>query len=259
MITARIEDKPYKVCTSWADVTLEKFIELSNIEIPGNLYKLWKSAGSEDQKEYEAVNESLTDEELIQFFPIYYGKVIKALTTIPQKVIDRMDGRLRESFFFRVFRHYIFSLINPAPLEMDEITGDVKPMEPKKITSFTLGKVKYQLPASLKVYGEDVPLAEEKTITFIEASSIELVLRDLYEGSVKRLPMFCAIYCRPEGEEYDEKKVLAREKLFHKLRMDVVWEVFFCISELYVKFASSIQAYLSGVDRLIRETSKPAV
>ena len=67
------------------------------------------------------------------------------------------------------------------------------------------------------------------------------------EGAANRLPMFVAIYCRPEGEVYDEKVTMQRANVFGGLTMDMVWRVFFCIYRQLGKSLNYTQGYLKNV------------
>jgi hypothetical protein len=227
MIKLTIEGAEYKGPFDWSEITLDKFIALCEIEIPDKLRALWQAAASGDNKTYDAAAEKITITETEKVFPTYYGKVIELLTTVPYDIIDRMYGALREEFFNKYLRHYIYSAFTTQPMILEN--GQLVVYRPPDITSFQHKGVKYMLPESLRIYGSEIPMAKETAVTFSEASDIEVALRHMTTGAADRIPMFVAVYCRPEGEQYNEAAALLREKLFHDLPMNVVWSVFFCM------------------------------
>lgn len=253
MITLTIDEKEYHAPQDWGEITLGKFIQLCKIPIPEKLRNRWIASATDppDDEAYDKAEAAIGHEELIKIFPTYFGKVIGCLTDIPQEVIDRVDGTLREQFFNTHLRHYIYSIFARYPVHM--VDGKLEMYSPEYKTSFMLNDVVYYLPRDLKVYGETIPLGYEKAITFTEASDIEVALRNMAEGAAERLPMFVAVYCRPEQTEYTEEGTLEREKLFLDLPMEEVWRVFFCIYRQLGKYQNFIQEYSKRVEALLPE------
>lgn len=251
MITLTIDEKEYQAPQFWEEMTLAKFIELCNIEIPEKLRNLWMASALDppDDEAYKKADEVIGVEETHKIFPAYFGQVMGCLTDLPQDVIDRTDGALREQFFNAHLRHFIYSTFARHPLHL--VDGKLEMYEPPYATSFILNDVVYYLPRDLKVYGESIPLGRERAITFTEASDIQVALQNMAEGAADRLPMFVAIYCRPEETEYTEEGTLAREKLFMDLSMQEVWRVFFCIYRQLGKYQNFIQEYSKRVVELL--------
>ena len=254
MIEFEIRGEQYNGKQDWRDITLREYISLCKVEIPEKLRNLWTT--SSDDKAYEKASEAVTSEDAIKIFPEYYGEIIRRLTNIPDDVIDLMDSGLRDAFFHRAFSHFILSMFTSHPL--NNVEGKNIIYEPPDIKSFKIGKDRYYLPKTLKIYGEEIPLGEEPVISFAEAADIEIAIRHLAEGAVDRLPMFVSVYCRKLNEKYDEKKAMQREKLFLDLNMEVVWAVFFCIRRLLERYLTSTQSFLKGAARLYRDISVKA-
>lgn len=247
MTSAEIRGKFYDIYNEWSDITLDQFIKLCDIEIPEKLLKLWRA---ETDEEYDRVK--VEPEDVLRTFPDYFGKVIKVLTSIPEEIVDLMDGALREQFFNFSFRHFVLSIGSPLPFTLEK--NELIEYEPPYLESFEVNGETYFLPRTLRVFGEDVPLAEEHIMTFAEASAIELAWMNLANDVANRIPAFVALYCRKEGEGYNEKEVLKREKLFRYLKMNIVWRLFFCITELKEKYEISTLQYLRGVTRIVDES-----
>ena len=251
MITLTIDEKEYHAPQFWDEITLGKFIELCNIEIPEKLRNLWIASASDDDDEYRKADEQIGVEETIKIFPEYYGKVMHCLTDLPRDVLERVDGALREQFFNNHLRQFIYTSFAKYPVH--QVNGKLEMYDPEYKTSFVLDDVVYYLPRDLKVYGETIPLGMERVITFTEASDIEVALRNMAEGAANRLPMFVAIYCREEKKEYSEEDTMARAKKFMDLPMEEVWRVFFCIYRLLGKSQNYIQEYSKRVAELLPE------
>ena len=251
MIKVTIDEAEFHAPQDWGEITLGKFIQLCKIPIPEKLREIWIASAGDDDEAYAKADEGIGVEETVKIFPTYFGKVMGCLTDIPEPVIDRVDGALREQFFNKYLRHYIYSSFTNYPVHI--VDGKLEMYAPEHKPSFVLDGVTYYLPRDLKVYGDSVPLGLEKAITFAEASDIELAMRNMAEGAAERLPMFVAIYCRPEETEYTEAGTLEREALFMDLSMEEVWRVFFCIYKQLGKYQSFIHEYSKRAVELLPE------
>jgi len=263
MIKLEIGDGSYQAPQSWDEITLKQFIKVCDIQIPDKLLELYKASAELNAAEkvarkaaelhYDKISEKITEEDLILNFPRYYGEVISALSGIPSALMDRIDSETRTVFYDQYLRYIVLSTFYWQPVEITDKGMEI--YEAPIIESFEIQGQKYFLPNSLKVYGEDIPLAEEKIISFAEASRIELELHNLNNEGANQIPMMISIYCRPEGEKYDERKVIRRAPMMEQLSMDVVWAVFFCINGLFKGYQSSIQAFIKGLVRIRKESS----
>lgn len=268
MIGWNIRGQSYQVCSEWDDITLDKFIELSKIDIPKKLERLWLASarldvdGKKEKKEataeYEAANSDMSERDLIKVFPEYYGKVLELLTEMPPELIELLHTDVRNEMFDSTLRPFALSLIYSHPIAINK--GKVEMYTPEKIEKFELDGDEYHFPKSLKLYGDVIPMADEKIITFAEAADIDLAIRELRSDGVVRFPLFMGIYCRKEGEEYNEKAALAKAELFKKASMATVWALFFCIEQLIVSSQNFIRKSLKNhVQKIRDQTQKQAV
>ncbi len=266
MIGWKVRGQVYQACSEWSDITLEKFIELSAIEIPKKLERLWmasahldvdgKKAKQAANVEYEAANADMTKRDLIKVFPEYYGKILELLTDIPPEVINEVHGDVRTEMFDSTLRAFVLSLIYSHPIVIKNT--EVEMYTPPEIEKFKLDKEEYHFPKSIKLYGDVIPMADEKIITFAEAADIDLAIRELRSDGIIRFPLFMGIYCRKEGEVYDEKVALERAETFKKASMSVVWALFFCIEQLTVNSQNFIRKSLKSHVQKIRDQMQKA-
>lgn len=263
MIKLTIEGREYRAPADWSEITLRKFIAISSIEVPKRLASLYEASAAlndpdpqkkeRNEARYESAVGALTEWDLVRRFPVYYGRVMSALADIPESFVRRIHHEPRTAFFDQYARYIILSTFYSVPVTIDPDEG-VKPYEAPPIESFELSGQKFFLPKSLRVVGEDIPLGRETAITFAEAADLDVALSRMRNGAAKNIPLFCAVYCRPEGEVYDEEGLLKRAELFEDLTMDTAWTVFFCIAALYEKYKISTRGYLTGVARLLQES-----
>jgi len=259
MRRVEIRGKWYQACSEWEDLTLEQFIKLSQIDVPAKLERLWIASSQlhvEDKKEkekaqdeYKQANEAITERDYVKVFPEYYGKVIQELTEIPAKIVDLMHPDIRVDLFDNLLRGFVLSLVYSAPVIIKNNEADL--YEPKDIKSFKIDGEKYYFPKSLRLYGDVIPMADEEVAPFAEAADIDLAIRELRRDGVLRFPLFMGIYCRKEGEQYEEKIALQRAEIFKKVDMSIVWSLFFCIVQLTRTSQTSIQKSLIHVQRKI--------
>ena len=268
MIGWKVRGQVYQACSEWGDITLEKFIELSTIEIPKKLERLWLASTNLDvdgkkkkaaaKAEYESANLDMTERDLIKVFPEYYGKVLELLTDIPPEVVNELHSDVRTEMFDGTLRAFVLSLIYSHPIVIKDT--DVEMYTPPEIEKFKLDGQEYNFPKSLKLYGDVIPMANEKIITFAEAADIDLAIRELRSDGVVRFPLFMGIYCRKEGDVYNEKVALERAELFKKASMSTVWALFFCIEQLIANSQNYIRKSLrSHVQKIRDQTQKAAV
>lgn len=259
MIGVKIRGKKYQACNEWEDITLEKFINLSQITIPEKLEKLWIASSmlntkvEKDKKhaeeEYDNAQKAITEKDYIKVFPEYYGEVIEQLTDIPKSIINLMHYDIRADLFDQLLRGFVLSLVYSAPLIMKD--GSAILYEPAPIESFEMDGETFYFPKSLRLYGDVIPMADEDVAPFAEAADIDLAIRELRRDGVMRFPLFMGIYCRKEGELYSESVALSRAEKFKKVNMSIVWALFFCTDRLTVTLQNSIQRSLMTLQERI--------
>jgi len=261
MVTVKIDGKRYDSVDRWSDLTLGKFIELSQIELPKKLkelYYLSTKLNNQDPKELEAAKveydkfaESITRTDLVRHFPAYYGKVMELLTDIPASVIKNVHADLRSSFFDKYLRIFVLSMIYDFPV--DNVGDEIQLYQPPDLDKIVIDKEEYLFPKTLRIGDQDILMGKEPIVSFTEASDIDLAIQSLLEDGVKSLPLIVSIYCRKEGEEYDQDTALERQGLFLKAKMDEVWSLFFCIGVHTAKFLINSGIYSRGVLEVLKQ------
>ncbi len=258
MIRITVNKKKYKGVYSWADLTLQRFYDLAVIPMPAG-YEAYILADGKfnisDQQSIDSYCEivnNLTDKELNEDFPQYYRKVIECLTDIPVKIIQSLDNEKINEIYDYYLKPFVCSLLYHLPVI--RFMGQIRQYESALIKVFRLGWSFYYLPQSLKIDNQDIPLADEPIISYTEASDIFRNMK-MSKEDVKRLALFMAIYCRKFREKYDEKKVLARQKLFMKVPMSIVWGVFFYTIRR-VRESSMITRFFGSLPKQIHEVKE---
>ncbi len=66
---------------------------------------------------------------------------------------------------------------------------------------------------------------------FIETSQLDMLAKKQEGGRFSVIAEQMAILCREEGEEYDDERVAKKARLFRDLKMDVIWEFVFFLTE----------------------------
>jgi hypothetical protein len=234
----------FNLIDRWSELSLERFIELSEIEIPAKLMELYNlsaklsiAEGHELEaltNQWNQLNESITFEDNVKTFPEYYGKVIFVLSDANIETIDHIPSETREQIYSSVLKGFVLSLLYLNPVDM--INGEIKPYTPASMDDFLIDNQTFLFPGTLKIMGEKVKFAREPIISFAEACDIDIVNNTLATEGIKKLPLFMAIYCRRKGESYSEMKVLERTELMQRCSMDIVWALFFYIGKSMQKF-----------------------
>jgi hypothetical protein len=108
------------------------------------------------------------------------------------------------------------------------------------------------MPESLEL-GDDVVLQHgQDAKRFVEASNLLALYSRMTKDGLKVARMFVAAVVREHGEgDFDEVRVARRAERFVDLPMAIVWEVFFCTSELLLRHMSDTLDYLQ------REAGQP--
>jgi hypothetical protein len=170
---------------------------------------------------------------------------IKILTSFTPEEVDHIQWEDR----LTIFRKYLWNIIRA--LHVNVIPDDFTPLE---IESFKYKGEAFLLPKSFPLVEEQlnkakgkIPMHKVSAIEYVEGLNMEKAKIGLEEEGIKMLPFFIAVYCRPEGERYDEKTVLNRAEEFKSLTMDVAWEVFFCTYKLGCSYRNDFLIYLNQV------------
>lgn len=234
-------DQQFKFVAEWKDLTIAKFDQLCQVPIPDKLKTLWLATISDKEEEWTKANDQITEENQARDFPEYYGKVMEVLTSMPPEIIEKVEWRLRTDFYNEYLHHFTISTLYDTPMVKDD--DGIKPYNPPEIDHFMFRDHRYELPKSLRVLGQDIPMADEPVVSFAEATDIEIAMGKFAESGSEKLNLIIALYCRKKDEPYDQRRTIIRAKHFNDLDMEIAWSVFFCITELTTRFVNDIRKF----------------
>lgn len=147
--------------------------------------------------------------------------------------------RAKDFYFADVVLHFQDWIL---PLMQDCTKDKPETYEPIVIDRFKVKGKTYYLPNSVRVNGEVILQHDGKAKRFIEASN--LMRHWAKAKNIEDMPLFLAAYVQDKpGEKYDEAKVIERAGVMQHVTMDVVWDVFFCTSQLTARFESASLRY----------------
>ena len=112
----------------------------------------------------------------------------------------------------------------------------VEEYNPKGISSFECEGETYFFPHEFlkrNTYGD-----------YIESTQLDMQIDTMKHGKFDVLPEQMAILCRKIGEEYDDDKIIEKTKMFRNLKMDIVWEFSFFLTQRNINLAKLSSMYL---------------
>lgn len=242
MISITLDKKKYDVFNHWQDITLERFVSLSRIPVPVKLKEIYSLTTETPEDKVCDMFYHLSHDELTVEFPQYYAKALKAISTIPMELINRMDYEALSTFFNGYLKHLTTSVIFDTPLIIKDNVIDK--YIPPQVEFFKIAGKTYYVPKSVHVMGRKVLMADQPIIAFVEAADIDVNIKALSENS-EGFGMLASIYCRRHKELYDEDLIIERERLFHSCTMDKIWMIFFCIGIPIKQFNRNLASSLS--------------
>ncbi len=205
MIIAKYNNETYHIPVEWKDITITQAINASQIELPDDIIDSFDWFRHLDivKKGFE----SLTD--------------VDPSLVAPAQLVH-------------IFSKYLLKLI----IDLQSIAPES--YNPRLIDSFVHKKKVYLMPESLDLGVNLMLQHNQKVKNFIEASNLLKQFSEMRKDGIKALPMMIASIVKESKDEvFDESVVVARAKDFETLGMDIGWEVFFCLSQLIIKFGSS--------------------
>jgi len=240
MYIITIDNKTYKTVSAWSEMKLKDAEAVFNIVMPQRLrdyYNLLLS--NDDDKQKKLAELIFTKEELEKDFPLFYGQVICALSDVPAEKMQYVKKISREE----IYRYKSADGVSCMSVVMGLIKEPFD-FKPKGLKSFEWQGETLLMPETKKILGIERPLSGESAITFCESADLLINSEKIEQGKYKSMANIISILCRPEGEEYDESKSLKRAETMGKLSMDIVWEVFFCLSSAYNILGDVLLTYL---------------
>jgi hypothetical protein len=261
MIKGKLNNIEFEFVDRWSELTLSLFIKIANIEVPPKLMAMeianirivsavTKKEKEKAEKELTEAENAILEDDIIKHFPIYYGKLLEVLID-NKEAVDMINWKDRTSIYEFNIKQFVLSMILENPVQ--SLNNKLVPYSPKEIEFFNVGKEKFYMPESVRLFGEIVPMGNEPIISFSESVDMDLARQGLIDGGINKLAFFMAVYCRKKGEKYNQQNTIARQDLFNDLTMDVVWSVFFYIAKLTSESMKTL-AYFSKVLELEERT-----
>lgn len=160
------------------------------------------------------------------------------------KAFEIMTGKKASEIKFAHVLNYFLNYILPK-IE-DTFNLQPKTYEPKLIDHLLIGGVTYYLPNSVTINGEVILQHNGKAKRFIEASN--LMKNWAKAKDYKNVPLFLSAYVmEKQTERYDEAKIIKRSEKMLNAKMDQVWDIFFCISQLTDKLKIDSEKFIIAV------------
>ena len=210
MVELQIQDKKYDIPTDWSEITLEYWCGLYNI------IKKYTKKDEEKEKNGEV---SEFDESKLEDFEILRMNrdIFQYMTGISDDMLNTVET---ESMYQAI-----------------AIIGDLlKEYEPKNIESFNFEGEKYFFPKEF--------LKRNTFGDYIESTQLDMYVDIMKNGRFDVLPEQMAILCRRADEEYDDNIIQEKAEKFKQLKMDVVWEFGFFLTQQSVKLTRTFQMFL---------------
>tara|TARA_R100000654_G_C2681763_1_gene127389 strand:+ start:308 stop:1018 length:711 start_codon:yes stop_codon:yes gene_type:complete len=215
-------DRDVVIPVEWKDITVKYWGELATI-----IKKHYKNATEED-KSKEENKHALLKSPLMQDF----NKDVKLTDTQTLKmnadIFSYITGLTKEETALVDVKQInkVLSLIN-------KLTEEYKP---KGTRSFEFDGETYFFPSEFfkkNTYGD-----------YIEATQLDMYIKDMENGRFDILPQQMAILCRKIDEEYDDDKIPEKADKFKGLTMDIIWEFSFFLTQQTVKLTKLSPSYL---------------
>lgn len=236
MIGTKINNKWYFLKTEYHEVTIQVYSELLTLEVPEKLKELYKG----DLSNYKEVWDNLTEKEWLDY-PVFFGDVLRILSDMPSTIIERLLHKDRTNFYLMYHEKFIIDFIRGCPSVQSAVADD-----------FTFKGKTYQLPKSLRVFGEVIPGHGATALQFTEANDLLNSILKLKELGFDGFSEFVAVYTM--GKSYTDEQLAERINEFKELTMDVVWQVFFYMQRLLNTELTDLKTF--GMVQVLQQKKK---
>src|SRR5574343_861070 len=194
----------------------------------------------------------VTLRQMIQVLDLPKPKVDSDLTWYAQsdyvnRAFEIMTGEKAGEIQYGHVLSYFLSYILPKIEDTFEVQH--KTYEQKLIDHLLVAGKTYYLPNSVTINGEVILQHNGKAKRFIEASN--LMKNWAKAKDYKNVPLFLSAYVmETQSERYDEYKIIKRGEDMLNVRMDQVYDIFFCISTITDKLKIDSERYImAAVER----------
>tara|TARA_R110000822_G_scaffold69179_1_gene168144 strand:+ start:249 stop:944 length:696 start_codon:yes stop_codon:yes gene_type:complete len=213
------EIKDIKIPTEWKDMTLSYWCGMVTIiKSHFDRANLIKSSKNENKEEnhlesyVDFSNNKLEDFQNIQ---------------LNKELFGYMTGLDKEDM-----NNVSLDSVTEVISVLDVLMEDYKP---KGLTSFDYDNQTYYFPSEFlkqNTYGD-----------YIESTQLDMYIDSMKHGRFDVLPEQMAILCRRLDEKYDDDIIPEKTENFKNLKMDIVWEFSFFLTQQNTKLAKLLSMY----------------
>lgn len=216
MIPCYIGDIPVHILNQWDEITLNKASELYTIakKVPPKLKEMYDLLRDEEPNTDSWTN-SLSKTDLKDLHG-FYCDVIVCLSSFTRKMLLKTKPDHVEGLYYQFLHQLIFGILNNG-------AGH----DAKDIESFVFNGEFYYLPEPKEVLDFVIPMENITAIQFTESNDLFKLVVDHPEG-YKYVGAIIATLCPKKGELFNEDVIMNRAQEFGELKMDIVFDVFFC-------------------------------
>tara|TARA_R110002124_G_scaffold94849_2_gene239019 strand:- start:216 stop:905 length:690 start_codon:yes stop_codon:yes gene_type:complete len=211
------EVKEIKIPTEWKDMTLNYWCGMvSIIKSHFDREKLIKNASAEKTDHLEDYL-NFSENKFKEFQNIQLNRDLFGYMT----GLDKDDMKL-------VSLESVTEVISVLEVLMEEY-------KPKGMNSFDYEKETYYFPSEFlrqNTYGD-----------YIESTQLDMYIDSMKHGKFDVLPEQMAILCRRLDEEYDDDIIPEKTERFKNLKMDIVWEFSFFLTQQNIKLTRLLNMY----------------
>jgi len=222
--------KTINIPTDWEDMTLNYWC---------GIYRIFKKYKDESE-----LTEKLVDEK-VKSNSEYYTTELKEsnLEFLKNRDIIRMNKDI-----FKYIAQISDEDIDKVDIdEAMKVLGAINILQedyvPKGITSFEFEGDTYYFPKD--------QMKENTFGDYIESTQLDMNQASMTNGHYDVLPEQMAILCRKLGEEYDEGEIQAKAEKFKHLKMDIILEFSFFLTEQSLVLSKVLEMYLEGKEEVV--------
>ena len=210
MVELQIQDKKYNIPTDWSEITLEYWCGFYNI--------IKKYTKKDEEKEKNGEVSEFDESKLEDFELLKMNRdIFQYMTGISDDILNNVETQ--------------------SMYQAISIIGDLlQEYKPKNIESFNFEGEKYFFPKEF--------LKRNTFGDYIESTQLDMYVDIMKNGRFDVLPEQMAILCRRADEEYDDNIVQEKAEKFKQLKMDVVWEFGFFLTQQSVKLTKTFRMFL---------------
>lgn len=247
MIPCYIGHAPVQILHQWNEITLSNAGEFYTLcrKMPKKLKEMYDII-REEEPNIDQWNNSLSKNDLRDFHG-FYKDVLVCLSNIDHKTLSKTKPDQIESLYYQHLHQLTFGILNNG-------AG----YDAKDIESFLFKGEFYYLPEGKNVMDFIIPMENLTAIQFTESNDLLKLVTDHPEG-YKYVGAIIATLCNKKGEFFNEDVILKRAQEFGELKMDVVFDVFFCFLSSLIMPVEGLGIYSRGQVGTLRRPKNQAL